>query len=513
MQTSRRIKYLCRLIPLALLVGCSQAGSAPTDIAFSPIVPSITATKTAEQTPMPLADTLTRLPTKMHLPDPTPWPEGFTPTVRPTPTRGLAPTATLGILQTCPPPTQTPVTIQRFEDPTDYQKMLLDLLEATGGLNTFQEQVMGGVTDADQNALFTILHEEINSDSVREWMISIRQPFEAEGVVYGPVGVHYRTAVFIFGCRENRDVTLHTLVLDRAESGLPSGLLAVEDLNANGIPEIIVSTVENIGDGGGQNMFAKVLEWDGAAFRETLFPETQILQSSRTLDAVVEFRDVDGSGTQEILVPRRLWADGTGVDCELGPDRNSSAVWMWDGEYYRYMWREFSPPEYRFQAAYDGDYQAFLGLYDRAETSYLRAVFDESLKAGSRGDWRRDGDCHPAEEEKPDAAEPGTMQAYARFRLVELFVRVGRVMEAESHRSYLRVNSPLGNPGYIYAYLANVFWWKYVETEDVGAACAAVRTAAGENKQDVLELFDEYGGANPGPTLDSLCPFTSPPET
>ena len=82
-------------------------------------------------------------------------------------------------------------------------------------------------------------------------------------------------------------------------------------------------------------------------------------------------------------------------------------------------------------------------------------------------------------------------------------------MEAESHRTYLRTNYPLGSPGYIYAYLANTFWWEYVKDEDITAACAAVRREAEKSSTDVFGLFENYGTLNPGPTLDTICPFTS----
>jgi hypothetical protein len=82
-------------------------------------------------------------------------------------------------------------------------------------------------------------------------------------------------------------------------------------------------------------------------------------------------------------------------------------------------------------------------------------------------------------------------------------------MEAESHRTYLRTNYPLGSPGYIYAYLANTFWWEYVKDEDMTAACAAVRSEAEKNQTDVFALFDNYQSLMDGPTLDTICPFST----
>jgi hypothetical protein len=517
----RKFFVLCFL---GISTACRPAGLAPensfslTDLSAGGAseFPGVTATASDTLTPIRETDTpspsatRTRLPTETALPYPTPWPEGFTPTVRPTPTRGLAPTATLGAMQSCPAPTQASVAIRRLDNPADYEQTLLDQLAATGELNSFRQRLTGGGAADAGDTQVALLRAEVNNDSVEESVISIRQPYEAGGAAYGAVGRHYRTAVFILGCRDRRYALLHLLILDRAETDLPSGLLAVEDLNANGVKEIVISTVENTAAGGGQNLFAKVLEWDGGAFRELLFPESGDYFSSNTLNAPVDFRDIDGNGTREILVPRNAWTDGAGVDCGLGPDRNSSAVWMWDGDLYRYMWREFAAPHYRFQAAYDGDYYSYLGLFRDAETMYLRAVFDSSLKPGSSVDWGRDGGCPLGENAKPDSTEPQRIQAYARFRLVELFVRVGRVLEAQTHWNELRARYPIGAPGHIYSYLANAFWWEYSKEGDVSAACAAVRQEAQKNEKETFGLFASYGELNPGPTADTICPFSSP---
>lgn len=280
------------------------------------------------------------------------------------------------------------------------------------------------------------------------------------------------------------------------------------DLNGDGIKEVVYSYLVNVGNRH-TRLSAQVLEWNGQEFRELVrddpFPYSDWRR--RTIDAYVEFKDIDGNGTQELV----FLLDNGVIDCEGGgPYRSTFYIWMWDGEYYQYMWEEWAKPLYRFEAAHDGDYFASIGLYDRAETMYLRAVFDESLKPGSDADWRKDGGCPLGEDEKPDTTEPPRIRAYARFRLVELFTRVGRVMEAESHRSYLRTNYPLGNPGYIYAYLANTFWWEYVKDENISAACAAVIRAAEENEKDVFGLFEEYGYLNPGPMLENICPFSAP---
>ena len=76
----------------------------------------------------------------------------------------------------------------------------------------------------------------------------------------------------------------------------------------------------------------------------------------------------------ELLFPDEFFAPY----CGLGPYRLEKAMYMWDGEYYRFMWTVRSAPVYRFQAAFDGDYFASIGLYDKSEKMYQQALTDRN---------------------------------------------------------------------------------------------------------------------------------------
>jgi hypothetical protein len=531
---SRRIPSLVIACPLVFLIGCTSASPQIDSTSHSPItqgmmlvsagthtdIPkptrgteSLTATERISPTP---TDTVTASDTPTEYP--TLWPDGFTPTTRPTPTRGLPPTATLSPRETCPPPTHVAVSVKYLSNPADYEQPLLDFLEAIGNLREYKEQLDMQYESPPGDMSTVVFEEDVTGDGTREFLISINQYYESADVS-GVNGSPYRTAIFILGCRGGEYDVLHRVLLEKYEgvTMYRTRLEAVVDINADGIKEIIYSFVANIGRKF-TDLSAQVLEWNGREFRELMLddPGPGSEWNRYAIEAFVEFRDIDGNGTMEVVFPNLVFGypSGMGIfmECEGGVVRNDYSIWMWDGEYYRYMWTEPVAPLYRFQAALDGDLFSSIGLFDRAETMYLRAVFDSKLKPGSSVDWRRDYDCYVSDEEKPDATEPTRIQAYARFRLVELFTRVGRVMEAESHRSYLRTNYPLGSPGYFYAYLANVFWWEYTKEENISAACAAVRREAEKNQTGVFGLFANYGYSNPGPTLENICPFTSPAE-
>jgi hypothetical protein len=185
---------------------------------------------------------------------------------------------------------------------------------------------------------------------------------------------------------------------------------------------------------------------------------------------------------------------------------------MWNGKEFRFAWSEQAPPQYRFQAAYDGDYFSFIGLFDRAEAMYARAVTDNSLKPGSYADWMTDGHCPLKDDDRPDKTEPSQIKAYAAFRLVELYARMNQNKSGKKEMQFLENNFPQNSPGYIYASLAGLFWQEYEKQADISSACAVVQKKSEDNKAAVFGLFGEYGYFNLGPNIDTICPFGSLPE-
>jgi len=418
----------------------------------------------------------------------------------------LPATATVAPAETCPEPTHEEVEIRLMDFPLDYERPILDYLTANGEIQKFKTQLETidmelHKSDMPFDVNMEVIEQDVTGDGMNEFLIGIN----GHGNYYIlEESDPERPVLFIIGCRGGQYIVIHRI---RTYSDVY--LDDVLDLNADGIHEIVYSVIVNFSVDYGYSRKLEVLEWNGVGFRELMLSP----YGYSSLIGAAAFRDLDGNGTLEILIPQYSWGDkGDGIYCDNGPSLNYDEIWMWVGEYFQYMWRENAPPVYRFQAALDGDYFSSLGLFDRAEIKYLRAVFDESLKPGSRGDWMRDGSCPSIHEVLADLTEPPRIRAYARFRLVELYVNIGRVMEAESHRTYLRTNYPLGSPGYIYAYLANAFWWEYVKNEDVTAACTVVRQEAEKFQTDVFGLFDNYGYSDSIPSLDNICPFTSPAE-
>jgi hypothetical protein len=155
---------------------------------------------------------------------------------------------------------------------------------------------------------------------------------------------------------------------------------------------------------------------------------------------------------------------------------------------------------YIFQAAFDGVYYAEKSLYTQSKTSYGKAIYDQTLKLYT---FKGITCGNP---ENPDAAQ--IILAYSRFRFVELLAFLHRTSEAEGEWRYLSENYPEGTPGYRYALLANTFWEAYQTEDHIDNACAAVRDEDAQYQKEISEPL-YFGTAEPGPTLDTICPFHS----
>ncbi|MGB7539933.1 MAG: hypothetical protein WBM17_15440 [Anaerolineales bacterium] len=320
--------------------------------------------------------------------------------------------------------------------------------------------------------------------------------------------------VFIVGCVDNQ---FHMLFQNKLADVVnaprsPSGVLRIEDLNADGLREIVFAYLMDRGlyDDYWQ---AEMLEWNGSSFR-ALLPAAQENPipgypsgpaSPIATNADPEFRDVDGNGTIEILFPDRPLHH----HCDDGPWRVTKSIYMWDGEFYRYMWTDPGSPNYRFEAAFDGDYFTLAGLYDKAEASYLRAVHDKNLPAFDYSQWSEKALNVGCWGDYSDPDEPYRIVAYARLRLLELFAFLDRQNDAKADWEYLRTHYSEKTAGYVYAALAKTFWDSYSAGGDIKSACAAVRDQSEANQNDIFGPMGPYGYNSLYLTPKTICPFPS----
>ncbi len=109
---------------------------------------------------------------------PTFFPPGFTPTLRPTPTRGLPATATLAPAETCPEPTHKPVDVRLLDYPLDYEQPILDYLTANGEIQKYKTQLETIDKKLHQSDMpiqihMDVMEEDVTGDGIDEFLIEI----------------------------------------------------------------------------------------------------------------------------------------------------------------------------------------------------------------------------------------------------------------------------------------------------------------------------------------------------
>ena len=512
------------IVMLIILAACSPQGATPlpsggsTAVTFvlpdawveteSPTATFMVPPADRASPTLTITETQTQKPTRAAEPTFT---ETAVSTRRPTPTRGLPPTATFSPKEDCPPPTYAKVDIHFEEHIRDYSPQILEYIRGNGNAAGLQarleklgiqgkklvDYLSGEKVDYFFNDIVQLFSGDMTGDLNKETVITLLQ-FEGNDLFGWPS--IYSMAVFMVGCRDGEYQLLFSPDNYPELQANPrwTGTLTIRDLNADGIRELVFSSGIVMSAHGDVAVSTQILEWNGQSMRSLISPEGGYPEIT-SLNAALEFQDVDGNGTIEALSPD----NGFPIYCGWGPFRIAKTIYMWDGEYYHPMWVDPGVPKFRFQAAFDGDYFAQIGLYDKSEGLYRKAIDDSSLKSFSHKDgiW-----CsNPTDS---DADEPQLIRAYARFRLLELLVYLHKTGEAGDLRTFLSDHYQAETPGYLFASMAAAFWDSYQATKKIDDACASVKELASQSGQERFGLMN-YGKFNPGPTLDTICPFHS----
>ncbi len=178
------------------------------------------------------------------------------------------------------------------------------------------------------------------------------------------------THVSILTCKEG----LYELFYPLADP--PSYLQSIDDLNKNGMPEIMVSSGYCSGSG---CIGINILEWDGNKYID-ISENIYILGPTKR----TEMKDIKGNGIKEII----LVGDRPGSCCELDmiPWRVMTKIYSWNGKAYSESYLSFEQPKCRFQAIQDGDRETNYGKYTAALSLYQDAIFSDKLDGGQKNE-------------------------------------------------------------------------------------------------------------------------------
>jgi len=305
----------------------------------------------------------------------------------------------------------------------------------------------------------------------------------------------------IFSCK---DSAYHVL-----DSYLPASPFSVDfrrvtDVNKNGIPEIYIYVNECMG-GKCNDLYA--YEWNGSNFQTIIldgtgragaYPEHYCDDIYEPFE--IDFQDVDKDGLAELIVTGKIpsWPDDL-----LFPYREETRICKWNGQGFVFYRKEFSEPEYRFQAIQDADLAANQGEYGKALTLYQRTISDKNLEWWSSS--RRINDFEslvlfggptptPDPDLVPDPVEYPSLAAYAYYRIMLLhFVQN---QESDAITTYNSLQEKFGSDQYARPYIemATAFLNAYQSTHKMYDGCGAAIQYAVEHPDILIPLGSNYHG-------------------
>jgi hypothetical protein len=322
---------------------------------------------------------------------------------------------------------------------------------------------------------------------------------------------------YVFSCINHKYKTI--LFLDIDGMMRDPEVIDIFDGNRNGIPEFLVFlAVESQG-----GTAYTVYEWQQDHFNELIRPWDSVERTGGAIGTnplgSILISDVNSDGFSEIVVDVSIptW------ETKIGgiPWRKEWDTYQWDGQYYTLSRQDFSPPEYRFQAVYDGDRFSINKEYNRAMEYYQLAIESDELEWFSseklmnliNEEINGFGVRNPTSTiliAFPDPAEYPNLAAYAQYRMMLIKFIQGSSVQAISIYNRIQREYPEGVPGSIYAYLAKIFWDEYQASNDMGQSCIKVISEVGKNQDAVFKYIgvDGYVGMYlPTYTPQDICPF------
>jgi len=440
-----------------------EATEAVTEEAAEPVE-----TEEAAETPEPAVDEEPVAPVTVPLTVPVSSGDEVTGTETLTDTEGAPEAEPVSEIPACP------------EAFADYPDLMVEVLNAAGGdaaaLEAFLDEcgaaVEGGVVPVDLGA------EEDAAAGADADAAAVAEAEEAGAqalvVVYqNPV----QQAAFVEG-----DLLILSpgangyAVAYRARAAGEVRLLAVEDINADGLPDVVwVDTTC-----GASTCFdtVNVRSWDGSVWAD--WTEGTITMAYADI-ALVE-AETEGEAAQLEL------SGGIYGSVGAGPQRSRTEIWASvDGAPYQLVEKTYADSECLYHTVLDAN-RALLDApvigFETATALYETAATDESLMKC----WVR-------------ADEMEELRSFSLFRLALIAAYQEDIDTAEARIAELGVTYP----GSIYDDVGQV-WLESIAAEgDVAAACEAAAAYVAENS-GAWEILADYGYTNPSFGAADVCP-------
>lgn len=322
----------------------------------------------------------------------------------------------------------------------------------------------GGLVQADS---------DLTGDGVPEVIVTLYNP-----TVYNPDAARNVGQLLVYSCHSGGYRLIYSTEANPDLRVALPRLLRVGDMNADVSTELVFYT--ETCDGASCYKQACVLSWNMLLDRFQELNSGQIV----AINGRIGITDLDGDGVLEITA--QVNQPGTAA---AGPPRSTLDTWDWDGTAYRLALREEEAVRYRIHAVYEADDLLRDNEFSAAITAYANLRDNNDLQT-----WAY----------VPN--EVPVLRAYAAFRIMIAYARVGNTGRAESWFTLLQNENPPGSPGHGFAQMGTAFMENYRTTGSARQACApAINVGAAQ--ANVLGVLNSYGYANRSYTPGDLCPF------
>ena len=313
---------------------------------------------------------------------------------------------------------------------------------------------------------------------------------------------------------------------DEIEMYIPPKILAIQDLNRDGIPELLLDTRGFFGFS--TTRFLKGFSWNGKSFSSIIgppppYPYRTIAKITAKNDDIygilyepgnIELEDVDHNGTLEIIVHSGF--PGHPESLANGPWRKGSDTLSWNGKVFVPVYSDIDPPIYRFQAVEDADQAVLMGNFDQALGLYQDTIFSDKLAGWSQALFvqQRKKYMDPQGGELPAlypsmVEEYNDLAAYAYFRILVLHALRGYLPEAQIVYDTLIRKFPEGHPGHISAIMGVAFWKEFQDSQNINQACTQAVNAIIDRQDGIFSWINSFiqGYQSPTYKLSDLCPY------
>jgi hypothetical protein len=317
---------------------------------------------------------------------------------------------------------------------------------------------------------------------------------------------------YIFGCVNGE---YHTLLIVEPRIGRAELINSI-DMNIDGLPELVYRTI-NHGLSSDITAYYSIFEWNGSHFINLLtknnFASSKVdggisNQEAWMVNGSEILQDVDGNGTIELLL--HGGNDGGYSSCDIGPVRDETHIWMWNGIDFDLDLMELDPPEYRYQVVFDGDEASLTGSYANAEKLYRRAISDDTL-LGIEKYYGNSSYCGRGL--GVDPRERPNLTAYSKYRIMLILMIINDNTSKTVYQS-LQNEYPFGVYGHAYANLAEVVWKEYSQSQDIRIACSLAMQYANNHQEEILQplgagklAYYGIGKQNNSYIAKDVCPF------